>query len=113
MSQTDKTQTVELPEPNTTLRVIVGLIRIDHNPQIRDAKVSSTGKTARLDGYNENKTIRLDRSDLRELLSGGMVIRGSETIQLYSPEKFHNQEKLNQTPPNSTTVSEWRDESKK
>jgi len=81
-----------------TVRIIAGIQRVMHTPEILEGRTSSTGKTITVtvrEGTSNEKTYRLDTETI---LSGGTEFRDSRTFELYTPERFRKNQRANHAP---------------
>lgn len=75
--------------PNDTVRLIERTT--GNRVSIVKGEASSTGKTVQIDDGS--------RLDTDKIESGELVKRGNCFYELYDPEEFHRQQKMNKSPP--------------
>jgi hypothetical protein len=93
--------TIQLPK-NEKIRLIQGISRVFHTPEIVEGKTSSTGKTIEVEDESKGKTYRLDTE---EILTDGLEVRRATTYKLYTPEKYIRQKKANYDPANGRNLN--------
>jgi hypothetical protein len=103
---TDGGQAVEQPEAvdpenppaGETVRLIKGITRVIHKPDIVEGELSSTGKTISVTvprGSNATTTYRLDAE---KILSGDLEVRDATTFEIYTRERYRTAQRSNKQP---------------
>ena len=91
---TAQNTTKQLPK-NEEILLIQGISSVFHTPHIVEGKISSTGKTIKVEHKHKDKTSQLDTE---KILTGDMEVRRATTFKLYTPEDYRTREKANKQP---------------
>lgn len=85
-------------DPNETVRLITGVTRVMHTPEIIEGTASSTGKTVEVEVDWDSTRTKTYRLDADTLLAGDSEIRSGSYFQLYTPDRFQSKQRGNHAP---------------
>jgi len=85
----------ELPT-NETVRLITGITRVMHTPEVVEGETSSTGKTISVEHPTKGGTTY--RLDTAEILDGESEFRDATYFEIYTPKRLQKCQRANKAP---------------